>query len=62
MVRFRGEPLTEPRREIGFVFQRANLMPWRTVLHNIALPLEVSHTPAPEAAGTRRQPGRSLSG
>ncbi len=39
---FRGQPLTAPRREIGFVFQRANLMPWRTVLHNIILPLEMN--------------------
>jgi NitT/TauT family transport system ATP-binding protein len=37
-----GEPLTSPRRDIGFVFQRANLMPWRTVLHNVTLPLEVA--------------------
>jgi NitT/TauT family transport system ATP-binding protein len=49
-VRFRGERLAEPRREIGFVFQRANLMPWRTVLHNIALPLEVSHAGKAEAS------------
>jgi NitT/TauT family transport system ATP-binding protein len=41
-VRLRGEPLTAPRREIGFVFQRSNLMPWRTVLRNISLPLEVA--------------------
>lgn len=26
---------------IGFVFQQANLMPWRTVLENITLPLEL---------------------
>jgi NitT/TauT family transport system ATP-binding protein len=44
-VRFRGRALTEPSREIGFVFQQASLMPWRTVLRNVALPLEVSHTP-----------------
>ena len=42
-VCFRGQPLTAPRREIGFVFQRATLMPWRTVLDNIALPLEINH-------------------
>ena len=40
-VVFEGEPLTRPRRRIGFVFQDANLMPWRTTLENIRLPLEV---------------------
>jgi NitT/TauT family transport system ATP-binding protein len=35
------EPLTGPRREVGFVFQKANLMPWRTVIRNILLPLEL---------------------
>ena len=28
---------------IGMVFQQANLMPWRTVIENIKLPLEVKH-------------------
>ena len=28
---------------IGMVFQQANLMPWRTVIENIQLPLEVQH-------------------
>ncbi len=40
-VRFDGRPLNGPSREIGFLFQKVNLMPWRTVLRNIALPLEV---------------------
>ncbi len=35
------ELLLAPRREIGFVFQNANLMPWRSVLRNVTLPLEV---------------------
>jgi NitT/TauT family transport system ATP-binding protein len=29
---------------IGMVFQQANLMPWRTVIENIKLPLEVQST------------------
>lgn len=38
---FDRQPLTEPLPEIGFVFQKTNLMPWRTVLENVLLPLEI---------------------
>lgn len=34
--------------KIGFVFQQANLMPWRTVIENITLPLELHQIPAEE--------------
>jgi len=47
-VLFRGERLTGPQR-VGFVFQSANLMPWRTVLENILLPLELLNMPRPQA-------------
>jgi len=44
-------PGVEGRRrpKIGFVFQQANLMPWRTALENITLPLELQGLPYPEA-------------
>ncbi len=51
---FQGERVTGPRREIGLVFQQANLMPWRTVLENITLPLELQSLPA-EVALSRAQ-------
>jgi NitT/TauT family transport system ATP-binding protein len=37
-----GERLTSPRRQVAYVFQAVNLMPWRTVLQNVTLPLEVT--------------------
>jgi NitT/TauT family transport system ATP-binding protein len=40
-VWFRGELVNGPRRGVGFVFQKSNLMPWRSVLSNITLPLEL---------------------
>lgn len=50
-----GEPLTAPRRQIGFVFQKANLMPWRTVLRNVTLPLEIKGLNAEEASQQARE-------
>ncbi|MEA3335917.1 MAG: ABC transporter ATP-binding protein [Chloroflexota bacterium] len=47
-VFLKNQELTEPRSEVGYVFQHANLMPWRTVLRNVALPLELQHMPAAE--------------
>ncbi len=34
---------------LGMVFQQANLMPWRTALENITLPLELQGVPAAQA-------------
>lgn len=55
-VYYDGQLLRGPRREIGFVFQKANLMPWRTVLENITLPLELQHL----SANTARSQAQDL--
>jgi NitT/TauT family transport system ATP-binding protein len=49
-VLYRGQRLAGPHHDIGIAFQRANLMPWRTVIDNILLPLEVARVPRPEMA------------
>jgi NitT/TauT family transport system ATP-binding protein len=36
-----GSPVTGPRRDIGFVFQAPELLPWRTVLENSLIGAEI---------------------
>jgi NitT/TauT family transport system ATP-binding protein len=45
-----GEPvaLNRPRRNVGYVFQKDTLFPWRTVAGNIGYALELAGVPAPE--------------
>ena len=54
-VLFDGQPLSAPTHRIAFVFQKANLMPWRTALTNVALPLEVRGAPREEALRKARE-------
>jgi NitT/TauT family transport system ATP-binding protein len=39
----RGTPIDGPRRDIGVVFQSPVLFPWRCVLDNVLLPVDVQH-------------------
>lgn len=36
-----GRPVSGPSREAGLVFQRPALLPWRNILENVLLPVEI---------------------
>jgi NitT/TauT family transport system ATP-binding protein len=36
-----GKPVIGPLRSVGMAFQNSNLLPWRTALENVLLPLEI---------------------
>src|ERR1700761_7896367 len=38
-VEFRGRQVTSVNKEVGYITQDSNLLPWYTVLENIELPL-----------------------
>lgn len=54
---FAGKRLDTPQAGISFVFQKNNLMPWRTVLQNVLLPVEVQQG---EVSATDREHARDL--
>ncbi|MEX1019072.1 MAG: ABC transporter ATP-binding protein [Litorilinea sp.] len=56
-VLLNGRTVTAPHPEIGFVFQRTNLMPWRTVIQNVLLPADVK---SGRADATQRARAQSL--
>lgn len=51
-----GEPVAGPGRRTGVVFQKPNLLPWKTVLNNVLLPAQTLGL-SPAAA---RERGREL--
>jgi len=40
-IRVSGDRVTKPRRDIAMMFQRPALLPWRTVLDNVLLPVQI---------------------
>jgi NitT/TauT family transport system ATP-binding protein len=40
-VRVSGDQVTKPRRDIAMMFQKPALLPWRSVLDNVLLPMQI---------------------
>ncbi|MFC2039727.1 ABC transporter ATP-binding protein [Chloroflexota bacterium] len=38
---YKGTDVTQPRREIGMMFQQPVLFPWRTIYQNLMLPIDI---------------------
>lgn len=50
-----GAPLTALNRQAGYLFQSDSLFPWKTARDNIAIGLEISGTPTPQARACAEQ-------
>jgi NitT/TauT family transport system ATP-binding protein len=50
-----GEPMNRPRRDIGMMFQKAVMFPWRTTLANVLLPVEIFGRSKKEYLGRARE-------
>ncbi|KAM3109210.1 ABC transporter ATP-binding protein [Phormidesmis sp. 146-33] len=40
-IKYRGQPITKPLKNVGIAFQNPVLLPWRNTIDNVLLPLEV---------------------
>jgi NitT/TauT family transport system ATP-binding protein len=40
-----GEPVTKPHGNVGIVFQNSLLLPWRNILSNVMLPIDMKRLP-----------------
>lgn len=54
VVRVAGETISGPHKSIGMVFQEESTFPWRTVIDNVAFPLELVGMPKTKRAERAR--------
>ncbi len=40
-----GQPVRTPRRDVGVIFQDPTLLPWKSALENVLLPIEIFREP-----------------
>jgi len=50
-----GKQLDKPGRDVGVAFQKPNLLPWKTVLHNVMLPAQTLRLPKAPALTRARE-------
>src|SRR5215469_12105749 len=50
-----GERVSGPHRSIGMIFQEESTFPWRTVIDNVAFPLEIAGMPKAERLDKARR-------
>lgn len=50
-----GEAVTAPRRDVGIMFQQPVLLPWRTTLQNVMLPVKIFGLPKEPAVVRARK-------
>lgn len=53
-VTLEGKPVLGPRPDIGMMFQQATLLPWKTTVENIVLPIEIRNGRAAARAASDR--------
>jgi len=46
-----GTPIAAPRRDFGYVFQDATLLPWKTVFDNVLFPIRTQKRPVADYLG-----------
>jgi len=49
-----GKPVVGPRPDIGMMFQHATLLPWKTTLENVLMPIDIREGRAAAKAATER--------
>ena len=50
-VTIHGEQVVTPRKDVGMVFQNPVLLPWKTILENILLPVQIRNQPLASFTG-----------
>jgi NitT/TauT family transport system ATP-binding protein len=41
VIEIGGQPVRNPRRDVGIIFQDPTLLPWKTALENVLFPIEI---------------------